>query len=110
MRKRYIALQIDNKKNVNEKQLMKTIWGKIYELFGEVGASQTALSKIDYDSNRGILIIRCAHKKLDETIAAIATITEINELLVVPQIVSISGTLKALKQKLSKYMEAKSLN
>ncbi len=110
MKKRYIAIQIDNIKNVNEKQLMKAIWNKIYELFGEVGASQTALSKIDYNNNQGILILRCTHKRLDETIAAIATIIEINELPVIPRIVSISGTLKALKKKLSNYMEEDPLN
>lgn len=102
IRKRYIALKIDNPQLVDERLLMRAIWDKIYELFGEVGASQTALSKIQYDKNHGIIILRCSHKKLDETVAAVAALTEIDNSLIVPQVIAISGTLKALKNKLSK--------
>jgi RNase P/RNase MRP subunit POP5 len=102
MRKRYIALKIENSQFLDEKRLMNAIWGKVYELFGEVGASQTALSKIRYDKEHGIIVLRCSHKRLDEVVAAVSALTEINHSPVVPRILAISGTLKALKNKLSR--------
>ena len=101
MRKRYVALKIDSTQTFDEKRLTNAIWDKVYQLFGEIGASQTALSKINYDKELEILVIRCSHKKLDETIAAIATIMEIDEVHVAFQVIAVSGTLKALRKKLS---------
>lgn len=96
-------MHIDSVQHLDEKRLMKAIWGKVYQLFGEVGASQTALSKIDYNEEQAILVIRCSHKRLESTIAATAAITEVDdEASIALRVVAVSGTLKALRNKLSK--------
>jgi RNase P/RNase MRP subunit POP5 len=81
---------------------MDAIWSTVYKLFGEVGASQTALNKIAWEDEKKILIVRCSHKMLEMVKAAVAAVTVIDEKDCAIRALAISGTLKALRGKLSK--------
>ncbi len=100
LRRRYLALKAENNQSFNERDLMDAIWSMVYQLFGEFGASQTALSLVKCDNKKEVVIVRCSHKALDLVRAAVAAVTEINEKRAVIRVVAVSGTLKALRKKL----------
>ena len=86
----------------HERDVMDAIWSMVYQLFGEIGASQTALNKIAWEDEKKILIVRCSHKMLEMVKAAVATVTVVDEKGCAIRVLAISGTLKALRGKLSK--------
>jgi RNase P/RNase MRP subunit POP5 len=86
----------------HDRELMDAIWSMVYQLFGEVGASQTALNKIAWEDEKQVLIVRCSHKMLEMVKAAVAAVTVIDEKDCAVRVLAISGTLKALRGKLSK--------
>jgi RNase P/RNase MRP subunit POP5 len=86
----------------HERDVMDAIWSTVYQLFGEVGASQTALYKVAWEDEKKILIVRCSHKMLEMVKAAVAAVTVIDEKNCAVRVLAISGTLKALRGKLSK--------
>ena len=81
---------------------MSTIWGMIYQIYGEFGASQISMSMIQYDGDTKTLIVRCSLTGLEAARTAIATVTEIDKKPAALNVVGISGTLKALRKKLQK--------
>lgn len=95
-----MALKADSDQSIDEKDLMNAIWDMVYQLFGEFGASQTALFLVKRDNEKGIVIIRCSHKALNMVRAAITAVTDINRKRAVIRVVAVSGTLKALRRKL----------
>jgi ribonuclease P/MRP protein subunit POP5 len=74
----------------------------VYQLFGEFGASQTVLSFVKWDDEKGVLVVRCSHKALDMVRAAAALVTEIDGKRAVIRVFGVSGTLKGLRKKLLK--------
>ena len=99
MRRRYIAVEIDSDRTFNEKEFRNAIWSNILRLFGEVGASQTDFTLIDYNQTKSQAILRCSHKALELVKAVIVSVTEIEEELATVHILQISGTLKALRRR-----------
>lgn len=100
LRRRYLALKAESDQFFNGRDLMDAIWSMVYQLFGEFGASQTALSRMKCDDEKGVVIVRCSHKALNLVRAAVAAVTEVNEKRCVIRVVAVSGTLKALRKKL----------
>ncbi|MCW4052997.1 MAG: Rpp14/Pop5 family protein [Candidatus Bathyarchaeota archaeon] len=100
VRRRYLAVRVEGSDTIDESELVKAVWGMIYQLFGEYGASQAGMSHIAFKNNRGITILRCSHNALDMTRTAIAAISEINKIQVVLRVVAVSGTLRALRRKI----------
>ncbi|UCE43949.1 MAG: ribonuclease P [Candidatus Bathyarchaeota archaeon] len=96
VRRRYLALKITGEQSVSREDLLNTLWDSTIQLFGEYGASQTDLRLTRYDSEGNHAIIRCSHKTLEMTKAAVASITEIDGRPVAIHIQRVSGTLKAL--------------
>lgn len=80
---------------------MDVVWQAVIQLFGENGACKTALSMVEYQEVAGILIIKCSHKALRIVRAAIASVTHIKQERVALHVLAISGTLNALKRKIS---------
>ena len=102
MKRRYLALKAEGDQSFDERDLMDAVWGMVYQLFGEFGASQTGLSLVRGDGEREVVVVRCSHKALDMVRAAVAAVTEINGKRAVVRVVAVSGTLKALRKKLPK--------
>ena len=101
VRRRYLALKVVSEQAVTERAVMNAVWKAILQLFGEYGASQTDLSLMEADSQRNCAVVRCSHKSLERTRASIASITEINGKPAVVHVMGVSGTLRALRKKVS---------
>lgn len=102
VRRRYLAVRAESVQSVDEEAVWNAIWDKVYQLFGEFGASQTALTMLYYDCKSKVLILRCSHKALDLTKAAITSVTEIDREPAALHVFGVSGTLKSLRKKISK--------
>lgn len=100
MKRRYLALKINYKTNLNPKDLMDAIWEAFIRLFGEYGASKTSLTLIDYNEESKVAIIRVAHTEVDRIRAALASITKIAAEPAAIYVLAVSGTLRALREKI----------
>ena len=99
---RYLAIQIDSSYSFHPRDIIDQIWNSIHKLYGEYGASKISLRLIDNNQKNSLLIIRIDLLSLNLVRSSIATITSINNKQVSLLVISISGTIKALKKKLSK--------
>lgn len=102
MRRRYLALKIECNQFFDRRDVMDAVWGMVYRLFGELGASKAGLSSVKGFEAEGVMVVRCSHKALDMVRAAVAAVTEINGKAVVIRVVGVSGTLKGLRKRLLK--------
>ena len=100
VKRRYLALKIDSNESFSSKEIVDAVWDAVLKLFGEYGASQTGLRLIDYDVEGKIAIIRTACMTLNMVRAAIATITHVNDKPLALHVIAVSGTIKALYNKL----------
>ncbi|MBS7606722.1 MAG: Rpp14/Pop5 family protein [Candidatus Bathyarchaeia archaeon] len=103
-RRRYILIKIDCDGVPGERDFQNALWSGIMRLFGEYGASQTDISMIEYNRDAGYAIVRCQHKALPMVRAAIPTITKVGDKSVVLHVLLTSGTLKALRKGVQKYL------
>ncbi len=101
MRKRYLAFKVVSEQPVSKGDVADAVWNAVLRLFGEYGASQANLALIEYDQEKSWGIIRCSHRAVEMVRASIASVTEINEKPVAIHVLRVSGTLKALKRKVS---------
>jgi RNase P/RNase MRP subunit POP5 len=99
VRQRYILVKIESEKRVDKRDFQNAVWSSIIRLFGEYGASQVEANLIEYDQEKGTAILRCPHKALSIIRAAVAAITRINNVEAAVHVVSVSGTLRALRKK-----------
>lgn len=100
-RHRYLALKIESNKTFDKRTLLNKIWNSLTRLYGEYGASKANLVLIDYKPEEGFAILRCNNNGILMVRAAIAIITQIMEAQVAIHVLAISGTIKALRRKLS---------
>ncbi|MCW3981895.1 MAG: Rpp14/Pop5 family protein [Candidatus Bathyarchaeota archaeon] len=97
-----MALQTEGEGDFGEKEIIDALWGAVYQLFGEVGASQTGLRwSRRVEILEGILVVRCSHKALSFVRAAAASITEVKGKRAAVRVIAVSGTLKGLRRKLA---------
>ena len=101
-KRRYLAIQIDSSYFFHPRDILDEIWNSIHKLYGEYGASKISLRLIDYNQENTQVIIRSDLLSLNLVRSSIATITSINNKQVSLHVISISGTIKALKKNLSK--------
>jgi len=101
MRKRYLVFKIKSEQSVNKRDVTDAVWNAVLKLFGEYGASQINLALIEYDQEKSWGIIRCSRRTVEMVRASIASVTEINEKSVAIHVLGVSGTLKALRRKVS---------
>jgi RNase P/RNase MRP subunit POP5 len=100
-KRRYLALKIDSEFDVSDRELIDSIWGAVTRLYGEVGASLSNLVLIDHNCEQKLAILRCNLAVVNETRTAVATIISILEKPAAVHVLAISGTIKALREKLS---------
>ena len=102
LKRRYLALKIDSDLSVSDRELIDAVWNAITRLYGEFGASLASLVLIDYDCEKKLAILRCNLSVINETRTALATIISISQKAVAVHVLAVSGTIKALRQKLKK--------
>ena len=101
VKKRYLALKVENEEPLSEKDLVGAIWNSVLQLFGEYGASQTNLYLVEFNPKNGYAILRCSHKAVDMVRASVVAITRVSEKPVAIHVMRVSGTLRALRKKLA---------
>jgi RNase P/RNase MRP subunit POP5 len=83
---------------------MDAIWASVTKLYGEIGASLTGLTLIDFDSVRKVVVIRVLLVSLPSVRAGLAAVTSVGGLEASVHVLSVSGTLKALFQTFTAYV------
>ena len=101
VRRRYLALKIECKDRLQERQVADALWTAALRLFGEVGVSQAGLYLVHFDSENNRAVLRCSHKSLPMIRAAVASITKIDDKQAVVHVLRVSGSPKAVSRKLS---------
>ena len=96
VKRRYLALRLERETLPTEREFIDGVWAAVTRLYGEVGASQSGLSLIDVDVERKVATIRVSLSALNMVRASLATITSIAGKEASVQVLSVSGTLKAL--------------
>ena len=95
-KRRYLALQLKCEGVPSEREIIDAIWAAITKLYGEVGASMTGLTLINFDVERKIAVIRVFLASLNMVRASLATVTSITGGVGAMHVLAVSGTLKAL--------------
>lgn len=99
-RARYLALTVDSEGMFGSREFMSAVWDAVLRLYGEYGASRTGLALIDYDAEKKLAILRTVHTTVDMVRAALASITKICDKPVAVHVLAVSGTIKALSEKI----------
>lgn len=99
-RARYLALTIDSEGMFGSREFMSAVWDAVLRLYGEYGASRTGLALIDYDGEKKLAILRTVHTAVDMIRAALASIAQIRDEPVAIHVLAVSGTIKALSEKM----------
>lgn len=100
VKRRYLALKVESNERVSSNELMDTVWATVSKLFGEYGASQIYLNLISYNEKTKLAVIRTGHATLGMVRTALASITRTGDKFVAIHILTVSGTIKALRKKL----------
>jgi RNase P/RNase MRP subunit POP5 len=101
-KRRYLAVAIDSRETFDYHEFMDAIWNAVSKLFGEYGASQTGLSLIDYNETEKLAVIRTWNKTIEMVRTALASMTQIENKQLALHVLAVSGTIKALHEKLQK--------
>ncbi|MCD6421554.1 MAG: hypothetical protein J7L17_04005 [Thaumarchaeota archaeon] len=97
-KRRYLAVYAEPK--ANPEDIARAIESAYQELFGKLGLASAMLRPVRSYPDRGVAIIRCSLESLPKTILAIASVTRIGEERTALRILSISGTIRSLKDRL----------
>ncbi|MCL2477287.1 Rpp14/Pop5 family protein [Candidatus Bathycorpusculum sp.] len=95
-KRRYLALQLECEGLPSERELMDALWDSVTKLYGEVGASLTGLSLIDFNTTRKVVVIRVLLASLPSVRAGLAAVTSVAGVEASVHVLSVSGTIKAL--------------
>ena len=101
VKRRYLALQLESEGLPSEREFMDAVWASTTKLYGEVGASLTGLSLINFDGERKIFVVRTSLVSLPVVKASLAAVTSVAGKAVAIHVLAVSGTLKALYANLS---------
>ena len=100
-KRRYLALQVDSDGAPTPKEFIDAVWSAVTKLFGEYGASQTGLALIDYNEGEKKAVIRTALATVNIVRTALASITCVAGKDAAVHVMAVSGTIKALYEKIS---------
>lgn len=93
-------MTIDSNEMFSSREFMSAVWDAVLSLYGECGASRTGLALIDYDAEKKLAILRTVHTAVEVVRAALASITKIRDKPVAVHVLAVSGTIKALSEKM----------
>ena len=95
-KRRYLALQLECEAMPSEREIIDALWASITKLYGEVGASLTGLTLINFNPSRKIVVIRVLLAALPSVRASLPTVTAVAGSAASVHVIAVSGTLKAL--------------
>ncbi|MBN1800735.1 MAG: hypothetical protein JW891_04470 [Candidatus Lokiarchaeota archaeon] len=99
-RQRYILFKIisENIEYLDQNEFLKSIWSSIWRFFGMKEANKIGLWLVDFKTDPGYGIIRCAHITKELIITALTLITEINGKRIIISPLKTSGTIKTMNK------------
>ena len=100
VKRRYLALQLECEGLPTEREFMDAIWAAVTNLYGEVGASLTGLALINFDVERKVAVVRTSLASLPSVRASLASVTSVAGREALVHVLAVSGTIKALFEKL----------
>jgi RNase P/RNase MRP subunit POP5 len=100
VKRRYLALQVDSDDVLSRREFMDAVWGAVVKLYGEYGASLTSLSLIDYDVEKKTAVVRTSLATVNLVRASLASVTSVAGKEAAVHVLAVSGTIKALREKL----------
>lgn len=101
VRRRYLALRVECDGQFDRKAFSDAVWNAVQRLFGEVGCSQAGLFLVRFEEETVYVVLRCSHRALPMVKAAIASVTKIGNQPAAIHVLRVSGSLKALRKKLT---------
>ena len=96
-KKRYVYFKLSSKGKLQQKDVFRALWDSMLALFGALGCSHLGFQLIEFDSFSGKGIVRCVRGKEEEVKAGIILVERVGKEKVLPEILRVSGTLKALR-------------
>ncbi len=97
-RSRYIVLELNGEGSYSKKEMSAVLWNTTLQFLGELGASKLNLWVIDWDRKKNRGIVKVTSSSLDDMVASIALIKDVNGKRVIPQVLKVSGTLKKARE------------
>lgn len=97
-KRRYLAVYAEPK--ADPEDIARAIESAYEELFGKLGLASAMLRPVRSYPDKGVAIIRCSLESLPKTILAIASVTKIGEERAALRILSVSGTMRSLRDRL----------
>jgi len=100
VKRRYIALTVDSAESCKSGEFMDAVWNCVSKLYGEYGASRVSLSLISFDEEEKFGILRVNNAGVELVKATLAAMTKVGNKPAAVHVLTVSGTLKALGNKL----------
>jgi ribonuclease P/MRP protein subunit POP5 len=96
VKRRYLALQLECEVLPTEREFIDSLWAVITKLYGEVGASTSGLTLINFDLEQKTAIIKVSLAALAMARASLATVTSVAGKPGAVHVLAVSGTIKSL--------------
>ena len=96
MSKRYLLVRIVSSSPLSKEQFANALTDSVRRNFGEIGLSRIDPRVIRYETEQSKAIVSCRAETSTELQAAISLILEISGTPIVPLVVRVSGTIKAV--------------
>jgi len=97
-KKRYVLFEIFAEKPLSATQVEKAVVQKFAELFGSKGLAEQKLQFIGFYGLKNQGILKCSLEKCEEVKAGLLFLKSISGIQCIPSIVSVSGSVKKLKE------------
>lgn len=100
-KKRYLAFEIISEKPVAFDGVVEAFWSSLLSLLGELGTAHANVwfVKDAWDVTRQRGLVRCDHTAVEKVRVALALITSIEGVRVVPHSLGVSGTMEGARKK-----------
>ena len=99
-KKRYILFSVASDVSFDEASVVRAINNIILSIFGSFGASKINSKLLEWNRERGIGILKCERSSKNKAIVALQFIREINGAKASINVIAVSGTIKALRDRL----------
>ena len=97
VRHRYLKIRVASEQRYSMHEVDDDVQRGVLRLYGVRGLSEVAPMLIEFDEEEQTGILRCSHLHLRRMRASLAYITSIGDSAAAVHIVSVSGTIKALR-------------
>lgn len=92
-KKRYLSIKIVSEQSLTRKEFEQAFLENYLSMYGSYGLGKARIQVKDYDSRKGLGIVRCALEEADKAKASILFIEAIAGKQVLPLIEKVSGSI-----------------